>query len=120
MDASAKLLECRDLTVAYGPITALDHFSLELEGGAVGLLGRNGAGKSTLLRTLLGFVKPLTGSVRLLGHPVTDAPLVGRELIGYMPEQTSYVTGLKTCRTRCTAISTKSISRIGPGTLKIG
>jgi ABC-2 type transport system ATP-binding protein len=96
MDDTVKLMECRDLTVAYGPIVALDNLNLEVKGGAVGLLGRNGAGKSTLLRTLLGFVKPRSGSVKLLGHPVADEPLVGRELIGYMPEQSCYVAELKT------------------------
>jgi ABC-2 type transport system ATP-binding protein len=96
MQPDEQLLQCKDLTVAYGPIVALDSLTLDVGGGAVGLLGRNGAGKSTLLKTLLGFVKPQRGSVKLLGRGVTNAPLVGRELIGYMPEQSSYVADLKT------------------------
>lgn len=40
------------------------------EGGVFGLLGPNGAGKSTILRCLLGLVRPDTGTMRILGHPV--------------------------------------------------
>ena len=53
------------VTKRYGPITALDNFSLDLRAGeVVALLGPNGAGKTTAVRLLLGLIAPNTGSVR--------------------------------------------------------
>ena len=42
---------------------AIKGFTCELDKGCYGLLGPNGAGKTTLLRSLLGLIKPLSGSV---------------------------------------------------------
>ncbi len=62
------------VTKRYGPITALDDFSLELGAGeVVALLGPNGAGKTTAVRLLLGLIAPNTGSVRVLGRDPRDA-----------------------------------------------
>jgi branched-chain amino acid transport system ATP-binding protein len=50
----------------YGAVTVLHEVSLELrEGELVALLGMNGNGKSTLLNSILGFVRPTSGSIRL-------------------------------------------------------
>ena len=62
--------------------------------GAVGLLGPNGAGKSTMLRALLGFVKPTTGRMRVLGLDVASSPLQIRARLGYMPESDGHVPGM--------------------------
>ena len=62
------------VTKRYGPITALDNFSLELGAGeVVALLGPNGAGKTTAVRLLLGLIAPNTGSARVLGRDPRDA-----------------------------------------------
>jgi ABC-2 type transport system ATP-binding protein len=94
MTDSAALLELQDLTVAYGPLVALDAVSARLEPGAVGLLGPNGAGKTTLLRTMLGFVRPRAGTIRVLGLDPTAQPLEVRRRVGYMPEADAYIAGL--------------------------
>ena len=52
------------------------------QGEFVGLFGANGAGKTTLLRALLGLVRPLAGSVEVLG--ATAAP--GQAGVGYLPQ----------------------------------
>ncbi len=58
------MLKVRDLVVAYGGIEALKGISIDVpEGQIVTLIGANGAGKSTLLRTIMGLVKPRSGSV---------------------------------------------------------
>jgi ABC-2 type transport system ATP-binding protein len=57
----------------------------------VGLLGPNGAGKSTLLKTLLGFIAPDDGHVRVLGTDIRTGPLAIRQKIGYMPENDCHI-----------------------------
>jgi ABC-2 type transport system ATP-binding protein len=71
------------VTKRYGPITALDNFSLELGAGeVVALLGPNGAGKTTAVRLLLGLIAPNMGSARVLGRDPRDAE--ARTRIGAM------------------------------------
>jgi len=62
------LLEVSDLNSYYGDSHILFDVSLRVEKHeVVALLGRNGAGKSTTLKSLMGVVRPRTGSVRLDG-----------------------------------------------------
>jgi branched-chain amino acid transport system ATP-binding protein len=86
---SEPLLEIDSLAGGYGASQVLFGVSLTVpEQGAVAILGRNGAGKTTLLRTLLGYLPPTAGTVRLRGEDVTavaPAKLVRRG-IGYMPQ----------------------------------
>lgn len=84
-------IEIADLTVAYGQRTVLHQVTARLGGRVIGLLGPNGAGKSTLINTLLGFVRPVTGSVRIVGHDVRREPGVVRALTGYMPENDAFI-----------------------------
>ena len=85
------VVEARDLSREYPRVRALDRLSVDIPGGAVGLLGQNGAGKSTLIKILLGFVAPTSGQVRVFGlDPATDA-LGIRQKIGYMPEVESFI-----------------------------
>lgn len=58
------MLKVENLVVSYGGIEALKGISLEVpEGKIVTLIGANGAGKSTLLRSIIGLVKPDSGSI---------------------------------------------------------
>ena len=58
------MLKVRNLVVAYGGIEALKGISIDVpDGQIVTLIGANGAGKSTLLRTIMGLVKPKSGTV---------------------------------------------------------
>lgn len=60
-----KMLKIDNLVVSYGGIEALKGISLEVEEGKiVTLVGANGAGKSTMLRSIMGLVKPKSGSIR--------------------------------------------------------
>ena len=53
------LLECKNVSKAYGGKTALSHISLSLEGGhIIGLLGPNGSGKTTLIKLINGLLTP--------------------------------------------------------------
>ncbi len=85
------VIELDNLVVKLGNRVILKKLNGVLNGRAIGLLGPNGAGKSTLLNTLLGFHKPASGTARIFGHDVrTDARQV-RSLIGYMPENDSFI-----------------------------
>lgn len=58
------MLKVNDLVVSYGGIEALKGISLEVpDSKIVTLIGANGAGKSTLLRSIIGLVKPDSGSI---------------------------------------------------------
>ncbi|MGC2639182.1 MAG: ABC transporter ATP-binding protein [Acidobacteriaceae bacterium] len=71
------------VTKKYGPVTALDSFSLNLyTGQVVALLGPNGAGKTTAVRLLLGLISPQSGSARVLGRDPRDSD--ARTRIGAM------------------------------------
>ena len=82
----------RDLTVRYGSFTALRGLSCDIPEGCTGLLGPNGAGKTTLLKTLLGFVKPTSGSIEILGQPAGGREM--RQKVGLMPEQDCHIPGM--------------------------
>ncbi|MBB5118457.1 amino acid ABC transporter ATPase [Streptomyces eurocidicus] len=69
------LLEVENLRVAYGKIEAVKGISFTVEAGRiVTLIGTNGAGKTTTLRTLSGLLKPLAGTVRFDGRPLSGVP----------------------------------------------
>ncbi len=62
------LLECTDLSFAFGAGFRLEGITLSLQAGEiVALVGPNGAGKSTLLKLLAGVLPPTSGSVRAGG-----------------------------------------------------
>src|SRR5688500_7551030 len=82
------------VSVIYGKNRALKGVSAKFARGAVGLLGPNGAGKSTMLKALLGFVKPTTGRMTVLGLDVAKSPLEIRARIGYMPENDAHIPGM--------------------------
>ena len=68
------LLECRDLTLRFGGLTALAGLDLAAgEGEVVGLIGPNGSGKTSLFNVLTGIYRPSGGSVRFAGTDLTGA-----------------------------------------------
>jgi branched-chain amino acid transport system ATP-binding protein len=55
----------------YGDSHILHGVSFSLTaGGVLALLGRNGAGKTTCISTIIGFLKPRDGEIRLFGEPI--------------------------------------------------
>jgi ABC-2 type transport system ATP-binding protein len=82
------------VSVKYGKNWALRDVSATFQTGAVGLLGPNGAGKSTMLKSLLGFIAPDRGEMRVLGLDVKASPLQIRSRIGYMPETDAHIPGM--------------------------
>jgi ABC-2 type transport system ATP-binding protein len=76
------------LTKTYGGgVTALQNVDLTVEEGEIfGFLGPNGAGKSTTINILLDFVRPTSGSARVLGMDAQEDSLEVRRRTGVLPE----------------------------------
>src|SRR6202021_944156 len=64
-------LSLTNVRAFYGDSHILHGVSFSLApGGVLALLGRNGAGKTTCISTIIGFLKPRGGGVRLFGEPI--------------------------------------------------
>ena len=92
------MLELDNLKVQFGKQEVLKSLSVSLDSRAVGLLGPNGAGKTTLLNTLLGFNPATAGTARVLGLDIKQDAARMKSLIGYMPENDSFVSGITAVR----------------------
>ena len=88
------VIELDNLEVRFGERTILKKLNGALTGRAIGLLGPNGAGKSTLINTLLGFHQPFSGTARIFGMDIRTEAMRVRSLIGYMPENDSFIAGM--------------------------
>jgi manganese/iron transport system ATP-binding protein len=75
-----------DLTVTYNNGTvAVREASFRLAGGTIcALVGINGSGKSTLFKSIMGFLKPARGSVRIGGETIAVAQR--RNWVAYVPQ----------------------------------
>lgn len=63
------MIEVRHLTKRIGATTVLDDITMTMAPGRItGLAGPNGSGKTMLMRTLVGLVRPTSGSVRVMGR----------------------------------------------------
>ncbi|MGH2881151.1 MAG: ABC transporter ATP-binding protein [Solirubrobacteraceae bacterium] len=92
----AAILQVRDLTVAYGPKTAVDAVSFEIRRGEIfGLLGPNGAGKTSTLSAIEGLVKPQSGTILLDGIDSRRHPNQARARMGVQLQATSFQSELK-------------------------
>lgn len=83
------MLELKDLSVAYGSITALHDVSLKVgQGDIVTLIGANGAGKSTTLRAISGLLKAKSGSIKYEDQEITNeaAHRIVARGISHVPE----------------------------------
>ncbi|HXZ81206.1 MAG TPA: ABC transporter ATP-binding protein [Terriglobales bacterium] len=87
-------IELEGLQVQLGGRTILDNLSGALRGRSIGLLGPNGSGKSTLINTLLGFYPPISGTARVLGIDIRRGADQLRSLVGYMPENDSFIANM--------------------------
>ena len=83
------MLSVQKLNVDIAAVHILRDVSLELVPGSMtGLIGRNGAGKTTLMKTIMGILKPQSGSLTFDGRDLRTVATHERALlgIGYMPE----------------------------------
>ena len=85
--AEPPLLECRDVSKAFGAVQALDHVDFEVHAGEVmALVGDNGAGKSTLIKGIAGIYPFDHGEIYVDGthvhiHGPRDVAKLGIEIV---------------------------------------
>ena len=73
----------------YGDSHVLHSVSFTVgEGRVLALLGRNGAGKTTCMNTVIGFLRPRKGVVRLFGDPIErlSPEVISRKGVGLVPQ----------------------------------
>jgi len=81
------MIEISHLSKRYGALVAVDDVTFNVEPGQVlGFLGPNGAGKSTTMKMITGFLAPTSGTVRVCGHDIEQAPQAAKRVMGYLPE----------------------------------
>jgi branched-chain amino acid transport system ATP-binding protein len=83
------LLEVKDLNTYYGESHVLQDMSVAVrDGEIVALLGRNGMGKTTTLKSVMGLVKPKSGTVIFQGKDITGiSPYkIAKVGVGFVPE----------------------------------
>ncbi|HEY9729430.1 MAG TPA: urea ABC transporter ATP-binding subunit UrtE [Chroococcales cyanobacterium] len=83
------MLQVSNINVYYSESHILRDVDLSVPAGQmVCLIGRNGVGKTTLLKTIMGLLKPRTGTIALAGEPITGkSPDKRAKLgIGYVPQ----------------------------------
>lgn len=85
-----------NLTKFYGADKGIENVNLSVEEGEIfGFIGPNGSGKSTTIRTLLGLIKPTSGSATIFGKDIiTDGPAI-RQDIGYLPSEVFYYDNMR-------------------------
>ncbi|MCK8060721.1 MULTISPECIES: ABC transporter ATP-binding protein [unclassified Fusibacter] len=85
------IVKLENLTKYYGKNKGIENVSFEIgEGEVFGFIGPNGAGKSTTIRTLLGFIKPTSGSATILGRDISLNLNDAKMNLGYLPSEVAY------------------------------
>ncbi|MGX1673067.1 ABC transporter ATP-binding protein [Streptomyces sp. NPDC055400] len=115
---AAAVAEVAGLAVRRGRVEALRHVDLTVgPGEIVALMGRNGAGKSTLLSTLVGLVRPSSGTALVGGavpHRTGPRELIRR--VGLVPQEPRDLLYADTVAAECAAADHDAGA--GPGTCR--
>ena len=80
-------IEAIEFRKEYDATVAADGISFSLPRGTIGaLIGPNGAGKTTTIRALCGIIQPTSGTLRVAGFDVQQAPLQVKQHVAYVPD----------------------------------
>ncbi len=86
-----KIIEVNNLTKKYGSKVAVDNISLTVEkGDFYGFIGPNAAGKSTTINSMLNFIFPTQGDIKIFGYDSIKDTKKIKELVGYVPSEVFY------------------------------
>ena len=86
---ATEALSLSRINALYGDSHVLHDVSFALDAGRVlALLGRNGAGKTTCMSTIIGFLPPRNGEIRLFGESITrlQPETISRKGVGFVPQ----------------------------------
>lgn len=90
------IIETSKLTKYYGRHLGIKDLDLAIEEGEIfGFIGPNGAGKSTTIRTLLGLIKPTSGTATVLGKNIRGNREEILSDIGYMQSESNFYGDMK-------------------------
>lgn len=90
------IISTHNLTKYYGKSRGIIDLNLDIpEGEIFGFIGPNGAGKSTTIRTLLGLIKPTSGSARIFDKDIISEKEDILSQIGYMPSEAMFYSGMR-------------------------
>jgi ABC-2 type transport system ATP-binding protein len=85
------MLKVRNLRKRYTKAFVVDDVSFDVNAGEiVALLGVNGAGKTTTLKSIIGVIKPTTGTITVNDISVTKDPQGAKMLMGSVPDRAWY------------------------------
>lgn len=85
------LIELNGLTKDYGNNRGIFDIDLSIEKGEmVGFVGTNGSGKTTTIRSILGFIKPTSGTVKVDGMTSWEHSSEILKQIGYVPGEIAF------------------------------
>jgi len=114
------MLEVQNVSAAYGMVQILRDVSFKVEDKEiVSIIGPNGAGKTTLVKTIMGFLKPQTGTVKFRGENVENLPTYeivkkgltmipeGREIFPRMTVEENLMLGAYTIKDKAKLKETK-------------
>lgn len=89
-------IQTAGLTKYYGKARGIIDLNLTVEEGEFfGFIGPNGAGKSTTIRTLLGLIRPTSGSARVLGMDISADRKALLSGVGYLPSEAVFYPGMR-------------------------
>jgi branched-chain amino acid transport system ATP-binding protein len=89
IEENAPALSLSGVDSLYGDSHVLHGVSFDLRPEKVlALLGRNGAGKTTCMSTIIGWVRPRGGEIRLFGEPIArlSPEAIARKGVGLVPQ----------------------------------
>lgn len=90
------IIETKELSKYYGDVRGIHEINVCVEQGEFfGFIGPNGSGKSTAIRTLLGLIKPTTGTANVLGKNIQSQQTAILQQIGYMPSEAMFYNGMR-------------------------
>lgn len=86
-----KIIELSGVTKDFGKGRGIFDVSMSLEpGGVYGFIGTNGSGKTTTIRSMMGFLKPDRGMVRIKGKEAWKDRTELKNYMSYVPGQIEF------------------------------
>lgn len=90
------LIQTEKLAKSYGRSRGIRDVTFDIQEGEVfGFLGPNGAGKTTTMRTLMGLLRPTSGSASISGLDCWRQSTAVKKLVGYLPGEFTFDPGLR-------------------------